>query len=166
MLDFAKARGFSEGDNPARWRGHLALTLPAPSRVHRTTHRAAVPHAELPKVMANLARTDGVAALAVRFAALTAQRATATSHARWRDIDQKAGVWTVPVEHAKTGRALAVPLSQPEPRRRPASPAQQPGVSWRRAGLPISLPTLVRRCGSPVGSGTTHGLRSGQDLGG
>ena len=166
VLDFAKARGFSEGDNPARWRGHLALTLPAPSRVHRTTHRAAVPHAELPKVMANLARAEGVAALAVRFAALTAQRATATSHAGWRDINLKAGVWTVPVEHAKTGRALAVPLSpqaitvlKEAARHRQPSSLVFPGAVQDR---PISLTALVKALRlAGGGAGTTHGLRSG-----
>jgi len=28
VLDWAKARGYRQGDNPARWRGHLKTLLP------------------------------------------------------------------------------------------------------------------------------------------
>ena len=31
ILDAAKARGYREGENPARWRGHIAQILPARS---------------------------------------------------------------------------------------------------------------------------------------
>jgi hypothetical protein len=61
ILDAAKARGRRTGENPARWKGHLALMLAAPARVHKVTHHAALPVAELPKVMAKLARMDGMA---------------------------------------------------------------------------------------------------------
>ena len=32
VLDWARARGFREGENPARWRGHLSNLLPAAPR--------------------------------------------------------------------------------------------------------------------------------------
>ena len=35
VLDAAKARGFREGENPARWRGHIAQVLPIRSRLSR-----------------------------------------------------------------------------------------------------------------------------------
>ena len=38
ILDWAKARGYREGENPARWRGHLDNLLPARSRVRRVEH--------------------------------------------------------------------------------------------------------------------------------
>jgi len=28
VLDWAKARGYRDGDNPARWKGHVANLLP------------------------------------------------------------------------------------------------------------------------------------------
>src|SRR3546814_9951842 len=34
ILDAAKARGYREGENPARWRGHIAQILPARSEEH------------------------------------------------------------------------------------------------------------------------------------
>lgn len=34
VLDWARVRGYRQKDNPARWRGHLALVLPNPTKVH------------------------------------------------------------------------------------------------------------------------------------
>src|SRR5262249_42193718 len=41
ILDFAKVRSYREGENPARWRGHLDKLLPARSRVRQVEHLAA-----------------------------------------------------------------------------------------------------------------------------
>src|SRR5262249_21050279 len=35
VLDWARARGYREGENPARWKGHLDNLLPAPSKAKR-----------------------------------------------------------------------------------------------------------------------------------
>jgi hypothetical protein len=51
ILDWAKARGHREGENPARWRGHLDHLLPHPSRVARVKHHASLPSAEIPEFM-------------------------------------------------------------------------------------------------------------------
>lgn len=40
ILDAAKARGYREGENPARWRGHIAQILPARARLTRGHHKA------------------------------------------------------------------------------------------------------------------------------
>jgi integrase len=58
ILDSAKARGYRDGENPARWRGHLDKILPARSRVREVEHLAALPYAELPAFLAAL-RTRG-----------------------------------------------------------------------------------------------------------
>jgi len=42
VLEVAKTRGWRNGENPARWRGHLAILLPACSRVARLEHYAAM----------------------------------------------------------------------------------------------------------------------------
>ena len=36
VLDFAKVHGYRDGENPARWRGHLAKLLPARSKCGRS----------------------------------------------------------------------------------------------------------------------------------
>lgn len=55
ILDWATVREYRQGDNPARWRGHLDKLLPAPSKAKRAAraakgreeHHAALPYAEL-----------------------------------------------------------------------------------------------------------------------
>jgi Arm DNA-binding domain len=48
ILDFAKVRGYRDGENPARWRGHLDKLLPARPKVRAVEHHAALAYAELP----------------------------------------------------------------------------------------------------------------------
>jgi hypothetical protein len=43
VLDYAAARGWRQGENPARWRGHLDKLLPKPSKAKR------LPGARLPE---------------------------------------------------------------------------------------------------------------------
>src|SRR5215469_1216629 len=54
ILDFAKVRGYRDGENPARWRGHLAKLLPARSKVRAIEHHAALSHPELPAFLISL----------------------------------------------------------------------------------------------------------------
>ena len=54
ILDWAKARGYRQGENPARWRGHLDHLLPARSKVRKVKHHAALPFGKIPVFMANL----------------------------------------------------------------------------------------------------------------
>lgn len=112
VLDWATARGFRQGENPARWRGHLDKLLPAKAKVRKVTHHAALPYPELPVFMAALARQPGVGAYALTFAILTAARTGEVIGARWAEIDLAAGVWTVPDERMKAGREHRIPLSE------------------------------------------------------
>ena len=48
VLDWATVRGYRTGDNPARWKGHLAEVLPAREQIQKTKHHAALPYGELP----------------------------------------------------------------------------------------------------------------------
>ncbi len=111
VLDWATARGLRTGDNPARWKGHLANLLPAKGRVTRTQHHAALPYAEIGAFVAELRRQDGEAARALEFTILTAARTGETIGATWAEIDLKAAVWTVPAERIKAGKEHRVPLS-------------------------------------------------------
>jgi hypothetical protein len=43
VLNWAKARGYRNGENSARWRGHLDHLLPARKKVGRITHHPALP---------------------------------------------------------------------------------------------------------------------------
>jgi integrase len=163
VLDWAKARGFRTGENPARWRGHLDQLLPARSKVRNVRHHAALPFGQLPEFMIALRERAGVAARALEFAVLTAARTGEVIGARWDEIDFGSRTWTVPADRMKGHREHRIPLSD-----RAVSlleEMQQMGSSEfvfsRPEGKPLSnmalLMTLRRMERSDV---TAHGFRS------
>jgi integrase len=111
ILDWAKVRGYREGENPARWRGHLDKLLPPRAKVRKVEHHAALPYSELPNFMVALRAQDGVAARALEFAILTAARTGEVLGARWGEIDTAEKLWTIPSERMKAGKEHRVPLS-------------------------------------------------------
>ena len=84
VLDWATARGYRQGENPARWRGHLESLLPKKSKVVRVAHHAALPYAEIGTFMVDLRKLGGVGAQALEFAILTASRTNEVLGARWK----------------------------------------------------------------------------------
>lgn len=111
VLDWAKVRGFREGENPARWRGHLDKLLPAPAKIARVVHHKALPIDAMPGFMAALRQRKGIAPRALEFLVLTAARSGEVRGATWQEIDMDAAVWTVPAERMKAGKEHRVPLS-------------------------------------------------------
>jgi integrase len=111
ILDLAKVRGFRDGENPARWRGHLDKLLPARSRVREVEHLAALPYAELTGFLADLRAREAIAARALEFLILTAARTGEVIGARWSEIDLLDKTWTVPAGRMKARREHRVPLS-------------------------------------------------------
>ncbi len=113
ILDYATARQWRTGENPARWRGHLSNLLPSRGKVAPVEHHAALPWGEVAKFLVNLAKQPGISALALQFAIFTAARSGEVLGARWCEIDVAAKLWTVPAERMKAGREHRVPLSRP-----------------------------------------------------
>lgn len=111
VLDWATVRGYRSGDNPARWRGHLDKLLPAPTKVAKVEHHAALDVKELPAFMAALREQKGTGARALEFAILTAARSGEVRGATWSEFDLEAGIWTIPAERMKAGKEHRVPLS-------------------------------------------------------
>jgi integrase len=111
VLDWAKTRGYRDGENPARWRGHLENLLPRKSKVAPVAHFAALPYAEIGAFMGDLRKSNGVGAHALEFAILTATRTNEVLGARWNEIDTANRVWTIPGARMKAGREHRVPLS-------------------------------------------------------
>ena len=163
VLDWAKARGFRAGENPARWRGHLDQLLPARSKVHKVRHHAALPFRELPLFMASLRERAGVAARALEFAILTAARTGEVIGATWDEIDLGRRTWTVPANRMKGHHEHRVPLSDHTVAllEEMQGPRSNEFVFSRHGGRPLSnmaLLMMLRRMGrSDV---TAHGFRS------
>src|SRR5689334_20318728 len=113
VLDWAAARGYRAGDNPARWRGHLENLLPKKTKVRAVEHHAALPYAEIGAFMAELRQQDGIAARPLEFAILTAARTSEVLGAKWDEIDFDALLWVVPASRMKAYKEHRVPLSEP-----------------------------------------------------
>jgi integrase len=111
VIDWAKARDYRVGENPARWRGHLDKLLPARSKVRRVKHHPALPYDELPAFMRALRAQEGISARALEFTILTAARTNETIGATWPEINLGAKVWTIPADRMKAERDHRVPLS-------------------------------------------------------
>ncbi|EDL48480.1 site-specific integrase [Erythrobacter sp. SD-21] len=161
VLDSAKARGYSQGENPARWRGHLAQILPARTRLSRGHHKA-LPYQEIPPFVRALHKREAVAALALEFTILTAARSGEVIGATWTEVDLDKAIWTIPANRMKAAKEHRVPLS---PRAVSILESLQPlgGVylfpgakGGKLSGMAMTM--LMRRMKVEA---TVHGFRSG-----
>jgi integrase len=162
VLDWASARGHRNGDNPARWRGHLQRLLPARAALAPVKHHKALPYAEVPAFMAALRQQAGTAARCLELTILTAARTGEAIGARWSEVDLEAKLWRVPAGRMKGGREHVVPLSGPALEILAALPRSGEHLfEGARSGRPISnmaMDMLLRRMGQ--GAITVHGFRS------
>jgi integrase len=159
ILDWAKARGYRTGENPARWKGHLKNLLPPRSKLRRVEHYSAMPYDQLPGLLVELRAQEGVVARALEFTILTAARVSEVVGARWSEIS--GDVWTIAAERMKGGKAHRVPLSRRTMELLEALPRDGdlifPGPKFGRA-LNINAPRkLLIGLGHRV---TVHGFRS------
>jgi integrase len=181
IIDAARAEGWrTKSENPARWRGNLAMWLPVPSRVAKLEHHAALDWRQVPAIMPILAARPGMAALALRFLILTGVRSGDVRGAPWQEIDEDARLWVIPAGRMKVDehqRKLRddhrVPLADAalailhEIRSRPDQPENPKGLIFpSREGTPLSdmtMTALLRRLGWADAAGkiiTAHGFRS------
>jgi integrase len=164
VLDWATARGYRQGDNPARWRGHLENLLPGKSKVRRVKHHAALPYAEIRDFIAQLKRQEGVATRALEFTILTAARTGEVIGATWSEMNIPERLWTVPAERMKSGKEHRVPLSDAALAILEHMQAIRqgdfvfPGGKARRPISNMAMMMTLRRMGR--GNLTVHGFRS------
>lgn len=111
ILDWATVRGYRQGNNPARWKGHLDVILPSPDKVQNTEHHPALPYRDMAKFMAALRQRKGISSLALHFTILTAARSGEVRGAEWSEIDLESKIWTIPANRMKAGKEHRVPLS-------------------------------------------------------
>ena len=109
ILDRAKVLGFRDDQNPATWRGHLSLLLPAKNKIAPVQHHPALQYQDAPKFYAEICKRDGFATLGFQFMILTAMRTGEVLGAEWTEI--KDDRWVIPAERMKARRLHTVPLS-------------------------------------------------------
>jgi integrase len=172
ILDWATARGYRTGENPARWKGHLDTLLPAPSKAKaaarrangRGEHHAALPYAELSDFMAELQEQDDVGARAFEFAILTVARTGEAIEAKWSEINIVERLWTLPADRMKAGKEHRVPLCDraieilKEMQKIRESEFVFPGGKTGRPLSKMAFLMMLRRLGR--GDVTAHGFRS------
>src|ERR1700674_789538 len=111
VLDYAIAKGWRDGANPARREIMKQLMPPvvANGNGDEDNGHKALPWKDVPVLMAELRKCDTEAARALQFLILTAGRAGEIMGARWSEIE--GDTWTIPSERMKEGKRHTVPLA-------------------------------------------------------
>ncbi len=159
--DYASARSYRSGDNPARWRGHLDKMPTTPSKVAKVEHHSALDYANVGAFMAELRKQPGMGARALEFAINTAARSGEVRGASWPEVDLDKAVWTIPEHRMKAGREHRIPLSVCAVNLLRALPRIEDSAFLfpNTKGTALSgmtLTAVLRRMGCPV---TAHGFR-------
>lgn len=166
VLDAAKAHGLRDGENPARWRGHLDALLSKADKKKATKrkHFAAMKWQDLPAFMLELMGSDSRDAFALRLLLLTGARSRMVRLAVWSEFDLDAGIWHLPDERMKNGQAFNIPLSSGAIELLQSLPRTEgscylfPGIGKSGAMGKEAMRMLLKRRGhSDI---TNHGFRS------
>lgn len=164
VLNWATFNKFRQGENPARWKGHLDNTLAKPNKVAKVKHHAALPYSEMGSFMADLRQREGLGARALEFAILTAARSGEVRSATWGEIDLAGRLWVIPAERMKAEKEHRVALSDAAIKLLKALPRTDDDVlvfPSSKVGRPMSdmtLTAVLRRM--KRGDITAHGFRS------
>jgi len=110
VWDWARARKYVEGENPARLRGHLDKLLAKTAKIKKVKHHPAVPYQNINTFISSLRKRSGSSALALEFMILTASRTGEVIGAKWSEINLSEKTWTIPAERMKAGKEHRVPL--------------------------------------------------------
>lgn len=112
ILDAVTVQKHRSGDNPARWKGHLAMILPKPTTVTKVENFPSLPYGEMAEFMGELRKRVAESARALEFTILTAARTDLTTGAVPAELDAKCLNWAVPGDRMKAKKEHVVPLSQ------------------------------------------------------
>jgi integrase len=166
VLDFATAREWRTGPNPARFKGNLEWHLESQgSRVK--AHHPAMPYNDVPAFLNRLREYEGMGSKALQFKIYTVARTSEIRRARHEEFDLEARIWTRPPEHVKrwntphriplTDRAIEIlePLL--------ATPIGPFVFAGQKPGKAISAATMqgqMDRMGINRADAVPHGFRS------
>lgn len=171
ILGWCTVQGFRDGENPARWKGHLDNILPSPAKIKKVKHHQAIKINEMPQFMAKLVKQSGTAAKALEFTILTACRTNEVIGDKrigkkgitWQEVDFDKGIWTIPAERMKAQKSHTVPLSKKAIqilKSMPQGLADEQIFKGQRSEIPsdqFMTSLLKKRMGI---NATVHGFRS------
>jgi len=108
ILEWCKAQGFCNGNNPA---DGITKVLPKPRTVR--AHHAALPFQGVSVFIHELREADASepVRLAFELTILCATRTSETLNATWAEVDLDAKTWTIPADRMKASVEHRVPLS-------------------------------------------------------
>jgi len=164
ILDWATAKGYRTGDNPARLKGHLDHLLINRSVARKVEHHPALPYLEIGDFVDLLKTQEGIAPFALEFVILTATRTSEVINMTYSEIEFDSKTWTIPGQRMKSGCEHRVPLSDRaiEILRHMEAHKQHeyvfPGRIFKKPLSNMALLQLLRRM--ERGDLTVHGFRA------
>ncbi|MBK6973246.1 MAG: integrase arm-type DNA-binding domain-containing protein [Sterolibacteriaceae bacterium] len=165
ILDWATVSNYRQGENPARWRGHLDKLLPRRTKVAKVKHHSALPYSQISTFVENLRTQNGISARALEFTILTAARSGEVRGARRDEFDLNTRMWTIPAARMKADREHCVPLSNEAVRLIEALPRFAgtdllfPGSKSGKPLSDMSLTAVIRRMDTGQSGGDRNGWR-------
>ena len=156
----ATTRKLRTGVNPALWRGLLQTILPAPKKFQKVKHHKALPYRSLPVFMTKLREMEGMAALALEFLILNANRTSEVTDALRAEVT--GDIWTIPADRMKARVEHRVPLCKRSLEILEIAKAldEDSEFLFSRKGKKLSnmaMPMMLRRMDEDF---TVHGFRS------
>ena len=161
ILASATTRKLRSGLNPATWKGHLETILPKPTRITPVKHHPALPYKEIPTFLNILREKDGVAALALEFLILNANRSGEVLNGLSSEISED-GLWVIPASRMKAKREHRIPLGKRSSEILAIAKSLDPNSKYlfSRDGEPLSnmaMAMMLRKINPEI---TVHGFRS------
>lgn len=114
VLDAAKARGLRNGENPARWRGHLAnlLSKSDKKKIRKRKSFSALHWKDAPQLMRRLQAIPTRNSKALQLLLLTGARTHMVRFAHRDEFDLELRTWSLAENRMKTREAFTIPLSE------------------------------------------------------
>lgn len=161
ILASATTRKLRSGLNPATWKGHLETILPKPTRITPVKHHPALPYKEIPAFLNILREKEGIAALALEFLILNANRSGEVLNGLSSEISED-GLWVIPASRMKSRREHRIPLEKrsSEILAIAKSIDSDSKYLFSRGGKPLSnmaMAMMLRKINPEI---TVHGFRS------
>ena len=161
VLASATTRKLRTGLNPATWRGHLETILPKPNKIKEEEHHKALPYQDIPEFIGKLKEMDGVAALALEFVILNANRTGEVIGGLRSEVNTNC-LWVIPKDRMKAHREHRVPLGKRSVELLQIAKSLDPNSDYLfsyngRALSSMAMSMLLRRMGYDI---TVHGFRS------